>query len=199
MIFFTLKWIRKTAMALSLVVGGFLLADGGWIYAKAKLAQQLIEDAWQQTLATGEPVKPWPWADTWPVARLQAATQDVDLYVLQGTHGSALAFGPGFLIGSATPGDTGATVIAGHRDTHFRFMQQLKQGDWLTLTDNAGQQHRYRVADLTIVDSRQQDLVASADTQQLLLVTCYPFDSINPGGPLRYVVQANALPSSMSM
>jgi len=58
MIFFTLKWIRKTAMALSLVVGGFLLADGGWIYAKAKLAQQLIEDAWQQTLATGEPVKP---------------------------------------------------------------------------------------------------------------------------------------------
>jgi len=195
MIFLTLKLIRKTVFALCLLGGGFLLADSGWIYAKAELAQQLIKDAWSQTLETGAVVKPWPLADTWPVARLEAETHDVDLYVLQGTHGSSLAFGPGFLIGSARPGDEGSTIIAGHRDSHFRFMEQLQQGDLLKLTDNEGQRHDYRVETLAVVDSDKQQLFASGDDKQLVLVTCYPFDTINPGGPLRYVVQA----ASMSM
>lgn len=192
MIFLTLKLIRKTVIALSLLAGAALLADGSWIYAKAQLAQRLIDHAWTQTLATGAAVKPWPWADTWPVARLEAQAQHVDLLVLQGTHGSALAFGPGWLIGSALPGTAGTTIIAGHRDTHFRFMAQIAAGDRLTLTDNNGLQHHYRVAELAIVDSRQQELVARADSKQLLLVTCYPFTAIAAGGPLRYVVKATA-------
>jgi len=192
MIFLTLKLIRKAVIALCLVAGGFLLADSGWIYAKAELAQKLIEDAWSQTLETGATVKPWPWADTWPVARLEAASHDVDLYVLQGTHGSSLAFGPGYLIGSATPGDEGATIIAGHRDTHFRFMEELQQGDLLKLTDNEGGQHHYRIKTLAVVDSSQQELTVKSDEKQLVLVTCYPFDAINSGGPLRYVVNATA-------
>jgi len=199
MIFLTLKLIRKTVFALCLLAGGFLLADSGWIYAKAELAQQLIKDAWSQTLETGVVVKPWPWADTWPVARLEAETHNVDLYVLQGIHGSSLAFGPGFLIGSARPGDEGSTIIAGHRDTHFRFMADLKQGDLMKLTDNEGQRHDYRVETLAVVDSDQQQLFARGDEKRLVLVTCYPFDTINPGGPLRYVVQAVPQEPSMSM
>jgi len=190
MIFLTLKLMRKAVIALCLVAGGFLLADSGWIYAKAELAQELIEDAWSQTLETGAVVKPWPWADTWPVARLEAASHDVDLYVLQGTHGSSLAFGPGYLIGSATPGDVGSTIIAGHRDTHFRFMEELKRGDLIKLTDTAGKQHQYLVNALHVVDSSKEQLLTDTGQNELVLVTCYPFEAINPGGPLRYVVHA---------
>jgi len=172
------------------VAGGYLLADGGWIYAKAQLAQQLIEQAWQETLESGEAIKPWPWADTWPVARLEAEEHDVDLYILQGTHGSSLAFGPGYLIGSAEPGSNGSTVIAGHRDTHFRFVKALQQGDKLQLTGLSGEPHSYRVDTLSVVDSTEQELFATADQNQLILVTCYPFNTINPGGPLRYVIHA---------
>lgn len=190
MIFLTLKLMRKAVIALCLVAGGFLLADSGWIYAKAELAQALIEDAWSQTLATGAVVKPWPWADTWPVARLEAGSHDVDLYVLQGTHGSSLAFGPGYLIGSATPGEDGSTIIAGHRDTHFRFMAQLQQGDLIKLTDRLGKQHQYLVNALHVVDSSKEQLLTDINHNQLVLVTCYPFDAITAGGPLRYVVHA---------
>ncbi|MEH6358583.1 MAG: class GN sortase [Pseudomonadales bacterium] len=185
-----IKVLRKSIIALCLVAGGYLLADGGWIYAKAQLAQQLIEQAWQETLETGKAIKPWPWADTWPVARLVAKEHDVDLYILQGTHGSSLAFGPGYLIGSAEPGGNGSTIVAGHRDTHFRFMKELQQGDKLQLTGRSGEPHSYRVDTLSVVDSSKQELFASSDQSQLLLVTCYPFNSINPGGPLRFVISA---------
>lgn len=191
MILFTLRLVRKTIIALCLVAGGTLLIDGGWIYAKAQLAQELIEQAWDETLETGAAVKPWPWADTWPVARLEAKKHDVDLYILQGTHGSSLAFGPGYLIGSATPGDAGSTVIAGHRDTHFQFLEELQQGDQLKLTNSDGEQQNYLVNALNIVDSSQQRLLTSSSHDQLILVTCYPFEAIDPGGPLRYVVHAH--------
>jgi len=184
------KVLRKSLIALCLVAGGYLLADGGWIYAKAQLAQQLIEQAWQETLESGEAIKPWPWADTWPVARLEAEEHDVDLYILQGTHGSSLAFGPGYLIGSAEPGSNGSTVIAGHRDTHFRFVKALRQGDKLQLTGLSGEPYSYRVDTLSVVDSKEQELFATADQNQLILVTCYPFSTINPGGPLKYVIHA---------
>ncbi|MEZ5524049.1 MAG: class GN sortase [Pseudomonadales bacterium] len=199
MISLIFKVVKKSIIALCLVLGGFLLADGGWIYAKALLAQELIERSWQETLETGNRIKPWPWADTWPVARLEANQQDVDLYVLQGTHGSALAFGPGYLIGSAAPGSDGATVIAGHRDTHFRFLRELHQGDALTLTDQTGTQHAYRVRALSIVDSRQQELAPTAEQGQLILVTCYPFEAFTPGGPLRYVVHAEPAKTGLTM
>lgn len=191
MIFFTLKLVRKTVIALSLIAGGALLVDGGWIYAKAQLAQELIEEAWTETLETGAAVKPWPWADTWPVARLEAEEHDVDLYILQGTHGSSLAFGPGYLIGSAQPGKKGSTIVAGHRDTHFQFLEELQQGDLLKLTNIAGEQQRYLVNALYVVDSSKQELITAEDQNQLILVTCYPFNAINPGGALRYVVYAS--------
>ena len=115
------------------VLSVLLLGDGLWIHAKARLAQYLIADAWQETLAMGKNIKPWPWADTWPVARLQM-NDAVDLYILEGANGSALAFGPGHMRSSAYPGTAGVSIVAGHRDTHFRFLQQLVTGDLLNIT-----------------------------------------------------------------
>ncbi len=184
------RTVRKTAVASCLIAGAYMMAEGGWIHAKAVLAQALIEQAWQQTLESKLAIKPWPWADTWPVAHLQAERLDVGLYVLSGSHGSALAFGPGHLTASADPGERGATILAGHRDTHFKFLQQLSQGDVLTLTDRSGRQSVYRVTALSVVDSRTQPLLLDPDESQLLLVTCYPFDAIDAGGPMRYVAKA---------
>ena len=96
--------------ARSIIAGGVALAGmlsvahGAWIPAKAKFAQVLLEDAWQKTLITQQPIKPWPWADTWPVGRLSAPAQNQSLIVLAGASGEALAFGPGHLSRSATPG-----------------------------------------------------------------------------------------------
>lgn len=171
---------------LALLIASFQLGSGGWIHMKAELAQALIARAW----ASPVPAKPWPWADTYPLARLQIPTLEVDQYVLAGQQGNALAFGPGHVSTSAQPGQGGTTIIAGHRDTHFSFIGELQVGDQLSLTDKGQRVYRYRVVDHFIADINQQTLEQESG---LLLVTCYPFDAINPGGPLRYVVVAQAV------
>ena len=188
---------RPNAIAMALVgLACWQLGDGLWIYAKARLAHYLIADAWQQTLATGKTAKPWPWADTWPVARLQAIDHNIDLHILEGAHGSALAFGPGHMQGSAYPGTEGVSIVGGHRDTHFRFLQQLEPGDPLRITTNSGTVTSYRVVGQRIANSARAPLRVTATESQLLLITCYPFDSLRTGGPLRYVVTAVAEQSS---
>jgi len=178
---------------LALLVAMFQLGSGGWIHLKAELAQVLIARAWSAPpSASGsgkwQPAKPWPWADTYPIARLQIPAHDVDQYVLAGQQGNALAFGPGHVSESALPGEAGTTIIAGHRDTHFDFIADLQDGDRLSLTNSKQQQYHYQVVGHYVADSDKQSLQDNDD--DLLLVTCYPFDAINPGGPLRYVVRA---------
>ena len=178
--------------ALLLALAAWQIGEGAWIYGKAALAQILIKRAWAAGQASGEPTHPWPWADTAPVARLSVPALEVDKIVLAGSSGRTLAFGPGFMDGTARPGEPGLGVIAGHRDTHFAFLRNLRPGQTIVLTDAAGTAHRYRVTETHIVDSRNVALRPEGGRPRLALVTCYPFDEVSPGGPLRYVVFAEA-------
>jgi sortase A len=165
------------------------------IEAKAWLAPVLIERAWKRSRAAeGVVVRPWPWADTWPVARLSAPGQGVDLLVLAGDSGNALAFGPGLAPYSSRRVEGGISVLAGHRDTHFSFLPQLRAGDELALETAGGEVRRYAVQSTRVVDSDGESIVPGDQPPSLLLVTCYPFDTVRVGGPLRYVVYAARLP-----
>jgi sortase A len=179
-----------TAITLTMVVA---LASGFWIPVKAGIAQILLERAWDQARAGKEDAKPWPWADTEPVARLAVPALDVSWVVLAGASGRNLAFGPARMDGSAAPGEPGVTVIAGHRDTHFATLEDLAEGTEIELTDTAGELHRYRVTRIEIVDQTRTRLRLDAGHNVLVLVTCYPFDALTAGGPLRYLVQADPI------
>lgn len=183
--------LRWTALAL-LLAGGALIVQGLWLPAKAWAAQQLIEYAWSQARHHDRPVAPWPWADTRPIARLSAIGHNLDLYVLAGSSGRNLAFGPAHMSASAAPGTSGNTIIAGHRDTHFRFVEHLGPGDRLALEDIDGRVTEYVVQAAEVMDSRVAGLSLHSDVPVLTLLTCYPFDSVDPGGPLRYIVTAYA-------
>jgi sortase A len=184
--------VNRRALGLPLLLAGaFALGQGGWIGAKAGLAQLLLDAAWRHSAAAAGPVKAWPWADTWPVARLTVPAHGVDQVVLEGASGEALAFGPGRLAGSAAPGAAGNLVLSGHRDTHFRFLRDLVPGDLVRVEDTRGQVHRYTVEGSEVVDARRYGLRLDGDGARLTLVTCWPFDALVPGGPLRYVVYAN--------
>jgi len=173
-----------------LVLGFWQFGHGAYIPAKAWLAQELMQRAWVRAGAGEERATPWPWADTWPVARLTAKSQGTDLIVLAGGTGRTLAFGPGHLSASALPGEVGNMVVAGHRDTHFQFLQNVEVGELLGIESARGQRHLYEVVGVDIVDSRKGALVLDTDAAMLSLVTCYPFDALEAGGPLRYVVTA---------
>ena len=168
--------------------GTAAVSDGVYIKAKASLAQVLLRTAWERARTGAIAPKPWPWADTYPVARLQARAHGIDLFVLAGANGRTLAFGPGHHDGSALPGHDGNIVLSGHRDTHFGFLRELRTGDVLDLEATDARVSHYRVQRADIVDYRRLSLPRWS--AQLTLVTCYPFDAVSTGGPLRYVVTA---------
>ena len=179
---------------LVLIPGTWQLGAAGWIHAKAWLAQDLLERAWVTTLAADPQtaIRPWPWADTYPLARLQAPGLDIDQVVLAGASGRSLAFGPGHLDGTAAPGTEGHSVVVGHRDTHFAFLRDLAPGDPLRLQGPDGLWRDYRIETAEVIDARAARLAPDDGRAALTLVTCYPFDTVEPGGPLRYLVFAVA-------
>ena len=187
------RQLSRLLVACLLCLGFWQLGQGAYIPAKAWLAQELMQRAWTRT-GTGEArATPWPWADTWPVARMTARSGEVDLIVLAGASGRTLAFGPGHMSISAMPGEVGNAVIAGHRDTHFQFLKDVQLGELLKVELSKGMRHLYKVVGVDIVDSRKGSLLLDTDAAMLSLVTCYPFDARESGGPLRYVVTARML------
>lgn len=182
----------KKVFWIVITLAGVLLVNGSWIQLKAQVAQWLLQDAWQRTQQDGGIHKPWKWADHWPVARLTVPHLQVDQVVLEGDSGNVLAFAPGHNAQSANPGEPGAIIISGHRDTHFSFLQYLKKGQAIQVETADGQFH-YQITDSQIVDATQTGIDTGAVIDHLLLVTCYPFNSPVAGGPLRYVVTAKPL------
>lgn len=170
--------------------------------AKAHFAQYLIEQAWTKTLADGQSHKPWSWADTYPVAKLSiyreqaAANSDIEaelndsLYVLAGASGRNLAFGPSLVLSSAPAGQKGNTVIAGHRDTHFAILNGMAVGRRLSLQTLKGNNIIYEVVATQVVHETETQFMAPSDDNRLTLITCYPFDALQGGAELRFVVQA---------
>lgn len=178
--------VATAALILLLSLGGGFLAVGLWIPVKAELAQLLLNRAWNASRADARRVRPWPWADTWPVARLRLPGARTRI-VLAGASDRNLAFGPALMEGSALPGTSGVGVIAGHRDTSFRALRELAVGDRFDVELAAGGVYRYEVTEIEIVDATRARLRLDADESFVALVTCYPFDSPRPGGRLRYV------------
>jgi sortase A len=188
-----LKYFFSAAVFFS----GIAVLHAAWIPLKAELAQVLLEHSWQRQKA-GESRKPWPWADTYAIALLEVPRLGVQQIVLEGSSGRNLAFGP-----TASAGMPGSSlqrrdwIIDGHRDTHFSFVQLLQAGDVLRL-ETADGRLSFAVASLEVIDSRESDLVLEPGLLRLSLVTCYPFDAVTAGGPLRYVVTALPLATSAS-
>ena len=182
--------MRAVAAGALLALGAASLLAGLWLPLKAALAEELLNRAWSAARQGGEHVKPWPWADTWPVARLSLppAAHTGPLIVLAGATGRGLAFAPGLLDGSAEPGEPGVAVIAAHRDTHFRALARLALGDRFEIERADGARLDYAVTSIEVIDTKTESLRLDANASVVALVTCYPFDALVPGGTLRYVV-----------
>lgn len=184
--------IRVLAPPVLLALACWQFGAATYIHAKALLAQALLERAWVRSLHGERSVRPWPWADMHPVARLRAPAQGVEWIVLDGASGQALAFGPAHILGTALPGQPGSAALVGHRDTHFRFLREIGNGDALEVERLDGERLRYVVTGLRIVDTRLERLALDGGDTSLRLITCYPFDAVRPGGPLRFEVIAKA-------
>jgi sortase A len=184
---------RLVLIGLLVIAGVLSFGHGAYMLAKAQLAQFLLERAWARTIHGERDVKPWKWADTWPVARIEFPRQHESYIVLAGASGRTMAFGPGHVDGTASPESIGNCVISAHRDTQFAVLRNIEPGDVIVLQTRDGRAIRYRVRGCRIVNNADTSLLGPSRGRILTLITCYPFDAIRPGGPLRYAVIAAAV------
>jgi len=185
------------------------LALGGYLLIKAHFAQYLLIKTWQQQTVAGElknnrEVKPWPWADFYPVAKLSFERFNITQIVLNNDSGQALAFGPGInqIKGALIDRQSaGVVVISAHNDTHFSILKELRLNDRVKLTLKSGRTQVFKVDNIAIMDTQTEQLILINDDEQydhnndnkslikeLVLVTCYPFNSVNDETKLRYIV-----------
>ncbi|HEX7830837.1 MAG TPA: class GN sortase [Thermoanaerobaculia bacterium] len=188
---------RVLTIALALIGLG-AVAHGMWIPAKAELSQVLLRRAWERSLSGDANAKPWPWADTTPIARMRIDRTGSDFIVLEGANGRALAFAPAHLEQSALPGDEGNCVISAHRDTHFTVLRDIRNGDVIRVQGRDGKWTMYRIREQRVMDSDDMFVAARTTEPALTLITCWPFDAIVPGGRERYVIRAwrDTIPAS---
>ena len=183
----------KRLIFLFAVLGLSFFAYGAYIPAKAILAQYLINDAWNDSIRSGDTHKPWKWADMHPVMKLSTDKHNQELIILSGDKGNSLAFAPGHNVFSYMPNQGGTTVISAHRDTHFEFLQDVLITDIFELTDRNNKTTSYQVSDIKIIDATKQEIAIHSNQDELKLITCYPFDALIARGPLRYVVTAKLI------
>lgn len=183
---------RRVAPLLLALLGFILFGQGAYIHAKALLAQILLQRAFAETIATGHPTKPWSWADTWPVARIEVKRIGASAIVLAGSSGQALAFGPGHVELTPDAGERGVAVYSAHRDTHFRFLKNVAIGDEIDVTRGDGRIFRYRADATSVVRFDASGIDPLSNGYELVLSTCWPFDALT-SGPDRYLLHATMI------
>jgi sortase A len=186
---------RVVSVALCLA-GIVQFSVGAMVPLKATAAQLLLEHAFDRSVALHRPQRPWPWADMAPVARVRVRVPriGIDQIIIDTGSGQAMAFGPTLLPGGARIGEPGTAVIAAHRDTHFRFLENVRSGDLIDVETMEGTVRHYRVDRTEIVRWDRFALVDGSSAGSIALATCYPFDTFDHG-PLRYVVHAEPVAS----
>jgi len=187
----------KAHWKLSGLITGVLLSISAWqldigrvsSHFQAWLTENLLQTAWIRTQATGHEVKPWPWAETWPLARLLVPHLHIDQIILARASQGIFPFAMGHLDSSVLPGEVGNSNISVHRDTYFSFFQSLKPGDSLILESFRSGRWRYEVSGVYIVSKTDTRFLEPSSIRRLTLVSCYPCNGVDD--LLRYVVIAD--------
>jgi sortase A len=180
--------VKKLIVLAIAVLGFWHVSASAYMLSKAWLSQYLITQSWQQTLADKQNHKPWSWADTYPVATINFPRIKQSSVVLEGSSGRNLAFSVTHLSASGMPDENKTMILSGHRDSHFAYLQDVQIDDEITVQTTQGK-FTYQISELRVVDSTKEQLTISKQ-QELILSTCYPFDTLLAGGSLRYVVKA---------
>ena len=187
--------VLRLLCALLLITGACLTGRALYMRAKAELAGILVRRAWEQTVQSGRPRTPWPWADTHPVARIRIPRLGYDEIVLEGAAPRTLAFGPAHLLNGTVVGGPGNLVLAGHRTSWFRPLEGIAPGDaihiqWFDRHLGGLQARTYTVGMVSVVDPQDTSLLAPTPDDALTLITCYPFGR-GPRSPQRFIVRAS--------
>jgi len=121
------------------------------------------------------------------VGRIEIPRLKFSAVIFEGIDDATLDRGVGHLAGTAIPGELGNLVLAGHRDTFFRPLKKIREGDEIDVTGPDGVS-RYKVEFTQIVAPESTEVLRSTGGSTLTLITCYPFRFIG-NAPDRFIVR----------
>ena len=174
-----------------LITGGLLLLFALSAYGWMSVEQHKLSAQWQEqnvrTATTSTGMTDPPVTEN-GVTLLTIPRIGLEAAILEGTDRKTLLLAPGHLKETAEPGESGNSVVAGHRDTFFRHVYELNPGDDI-LVRRAGLQYHYVVTSKAIVSPFDVSVIRPTEDAQLTLITCYPTYYIGPA-PQRAVVVA---------
>jgi sortase A len=175
-----LRWSQYALWALGLVAlayAGFVVCEGVW--SQYEGGREL------QRHRAAAPI-PGGIFGLMEVPRL-----GLSVVVFEGSGDDVLGRGAGHLIESATLAETGNVVLAGHRDTFFRPLRNIRMGDVIKVR-TVSDERTYVVESTRVVTPRDVGVLDPTPKPVLTLVTCYPFRYVGPA-PDRFIVRANVL------
>lgn len=181
-----------------IVVGAVVLLYVGTQYGLMIHDQHKLEQEWadQNSAPAGPALNPASSAVDDRLVRITIPKINVDAIVVEGTSSKALLRGPGHIRSSAYPGEQGNVVISAHRDTFFRHIVELKNGDQIQL-QRGGITYTYEVTGKKITDPNDVSVIQQTQEPRLTLITCYPTYYIGPA-PERLVVFSRLVPPAPS-
>lgn len=189
-----LLWTQRVLF----VIGFVLLAFVGfeWFNSRARQAEGNRELnrilARKPAPGSAAPVAPIvPVAEGALVGRVEIPKLNLSAVVFQGVGAPILSHGVGHLDASALPGQPGNVVLAAHRDTFFRPLRNIREGDLIEVTTPSGVR-TYKVDWTKIVDPDDVEVEDPTRKPSLTLITCYPFYFIGHA-PRRFIVRAEEL------
>ena len=125
---------------------------------------------------------------TGTIGRIEIPRLSLSVMTREGADAATLRRAVGHVPSTALPGEPGNAAFAGHRDTFFRKLRDVRKGDEIVFTTSAGT-HRYVVNELRVVQPSDVSVLEPTASPVLTLVTCYPFNYIGPA-PERFIVRA---------
>jgi len=198
----SLRWILRWTQRLLFASGvsvlaycGLVLVDA-WTFQKGEERQleRLLTERQQADTGARQTAPPTPREKSSPavthglIGRIDIPRLGLSAIVIEGTSRATLRRALGHIPGTALPGMPGNVGISGHRDTYFRPLRNIRQGDIITFTTALGE-YRYRVVSTQVVDPHDVAVLDPSGDEILTLVTCYPFYFVG-SAPDRFIVRA---------
>jgi sortase A len=184
-----LRWTQRLLFITGILLLGYVgfTLLGARLYqvsAKRSLENEILVEKERPQTQPKTPVKKGDVLGRMDIPRL-----GMSVAVLQGTSSRVLRLGIGHIAGTPLPGEDGNVGIAGHRDTFFRGLKDIRKNDDIQLQTASGLS-RYEVDWAKVVANDDQSVLAPSTESALTLVTCYPFYFVGPA-PKRFVVRAH--------
>lgn len=183
-------YISRIGSYFFLAVGLLALVYAGYVVVDAH-AYQAYEQSRFEDVRIKEP--PPPLVEGGVIGEIQVPRLQLKAIVVQGDSHTILRRAVGHIPETALPGTLGNVVLAGHRDTFFRPLRNIRLGDAITLKTSEGA-FQYLVESTEVVPASAVEVLNATTGRTLTLITCYPFDYIGPA-PNRYVVRAREIVS----